>query len=137
MQLYLILLIIFAIFIAIFAMQNTMAVVVRLLFWNVNTSLVLLVLVSLAIGAIMMFLVDLANRISMGKERKEMDRQIAALANEKEELQKMVAGKEQSPEGSGAPVTEEPAEPQGPSEPEAPEVLPDEGASPAEDGNDA
>ncbi|MCL2121042.1 MAG: LapA family protein [Clostridiales bacterium] len=91
MQLNLILLMIFAIVVAIFAIQNTLPVIIRFLFWNVNTSLVIVILVSVAAGALMMFLVDLTKRLSLNKERKERNKQIAALTKENETMQKALS----------------------------------------------
>ncbi|MCL2165945.1 MAG: LapA family protein [Clostridiales bacterium] len=100
MQFNLILLMIFAIVVAIFAIQNTLPVIIRFLLWNVNTSLVIVILVSVAAGALMMFLVDFTKRLSLNKERKEQNRQIAALTKEIETMQKTLPASG-NPLGSG------------------------------------
>ena len=91
MQVQLILILIFAIIVAAFAIQNTMAVVIRFLFWEANLSLVLVILGSIALGALFIYLVDLVRQIKVKREIKEFNRQIAELTKEKETLQGALA----------------------------------------------
>jgi putative membrane protein len=64
-----------AIFAVIFALQNTIMVTVTFLFWQFNGSLALILLVTLAIGAVVTFLAYLPallrNHSSMRKLRKQ------------------------------------------------------------------
>ena len=94
MQVQLILILIFAIIVAAFAIQNTMAVVIRFLFWEANLSLVLVILGSIALGALFIYLVDLVRQIKVKREIKEFNRQIAELTKEKETLQGALAAYE-------------------------------------------
>jgi len=111
LQGYLILLLIFAIVVAVFAVQNTAAVAISFLFWEANTSLVLVILVSVAVGAVMLYLVNFTRQLSMNKEHKELQRQIAALSKDKEMLQSSLSAYQKAdsadagamPEAAGGP----------------------------------
>ena len=92
MQGFLVLILIFAVLVAAFAIQNTMPVVVKFLFWEANTSLVLVILGAAAAGAVILFLINLVNQIRMNRERKELNRQIQSLTEEKEKLERVLAG---------------------------------------------
>ena len=88
MQIYLIIFLIFAVLVAAFAVQNTMPVVVKLLLWEANLSLVLVILGSVAVGAILLFTIDTVKHIGNKREIKDMNRQIKELTKEKELLEK-------------------------------------------------
>jgi uncharacterized integral membrane protein len=94
MQGYLVLALIFAVIVALFAIQNTTVVVVRFLLWEANISLVLVILGAAAAGAIMMFLINFIKEIGVNRERKELLRQHAGLTEEKEKLEKALADKD-------------------------------------------
>ena len=91
MQGYIVLALVFAIIIAVFAVQNTMMVVIRFFLWEANTSLVIVVLIAAAIGAVMLFLVNLLKNIGIKKEMKDLRRQVALLTTEKDKLLKTQA----------------------------------------------
>ena len=91
MQTQLIVFLIFALLIAAFALQNTMPVVVKILFWEANLSLVLVVLGSVAVGAILLFTINIVKQMNANKEIKELKRQILFLTNEKEKLETTLA----------------------------------------------
>jgi uncharacterized integral membrane protein len=95
MQGYLVLALIFAIIVALFAVQNTTVVVIKFLVWEANISLVLVILGAAAAGAIMLFFIDFLKQISVNRERKELLRQNAALMEEKEKWKKMMTDKDE------------------------------------------
>ncbi len=94
MQGYLVLTLIFAIIVALFAIQNTTVVVIKFLVWEANISLVLVILGAVAAGAIMLFLINLVKQIGINRERKELTRQNTRLMKEKEELEKLLSDKD-------------------------------------------
>ena len=102
MQGYIVLALVFAIIIAVFAVQNTMMVVIRFFLWEANTSLVIVVLVAAAIGAVMLFLVNLLKNIGTKKEMKDLRRQVALLTTEKDKLQKAQAALPVPAESAGS-----------------------------------
>lgn len=91
MQVYLILALIFAILVAAFAIQNTAVVTVHFLFWQGSISLVLVILGSVAAGALIFFVLGLIKQIAYGKERRELvrekERLTGRLAEQKRELE--------------------------------------------------
>ncbi len=52
MQKKLILLLIFSVFVAVFALQNSIEAEIRLLFWSIRTSMALILILTFAVGAI-------------------------------------------------------------------------------------
>ncbi len=84
MQVYIVLILIFAIIITLFALFNSVIVPVSLLFFEVEVSLALVIIVSTLIGAVLTALIGTARKIRSGKEIKglnkkatELDKQIA------------------------------------------------------------
>ena len=67
MQRTLLIIIVFTILVAIFALQNSAAVVIRLWFWSADTSLALVVILTFAAGALMGILFSIPGR----KRKKE------------------------------------------------------------------
>jgi lipopolysaccharide assembly protein A len=63
----------FSILIAIFALQNTAIVQVRLLLWDYETSLVLVILASAMSGAILTFLASLGPRMRRTREIRSLE----------------------------------------------------------------
>ena len=59
----------------IFALLNTAAVEVNLLFSRVKTPLVLLILVCMLIGALIIYLFSISNHVKVHKEIKELQKQ--------------------------------------------------------------
>jgi len=106
MKLSLILILLFAIIIAVFAVQNIAQVTVTLLFWKVEVSLVIVILVALTFGAIMVFLIDLGARIGISKERKELNAKVSQLTEENERLRK-ASGPKSAPAAQSATVTKD------------------------------
>ena len=69
MQKKLIFLIVFMVLVAVFALQNSVEVTLKLWFWSVKTSMVLILILTFAAGAIAGILFSLPSRA--GKEKKE------------------------------------------------------------------
>lgn len=66
----------FAILIAVFALQNTVTVNVRLLVWEYETSLVLIILGSAMLGAILTFVASLGPRIRRAREARQLEQTV-------------------------------------------------------------
>ena len=96
MQINIIVFLIFAVLVAAFAVQNTMPVVVKFLLWEANLSLVLVILGSVAVGAILLFTINIVKQHSGKREMKEMARQVLELTRDKAELEKTLAGMKQT-----------------------------------------
>jgi uncharacterized integral membrane protein len=69
MQKKLIYLLVFTVLVAVFALQNSMEVTLKLWFWSVKTSMVLILILTFAAGAIAGILFSLPGR--SGKRKKE------------------------------------------------------------------
>ena len=93
MHVYLIVSLIFALLIAIFAIQNVAVVPIRILFWSYEASLVLVILGSVLIGVIITMLFELFQRLRRGAEHRELEKQVHHLTKENEDLQKALAEK--------------------------------------------
>ena len=126
MQVQLILFFIAALLVAAFALQNTMPVIVKILFWEANLSLVIVIIGSAALGAISLFAIDMAKQLRVNREMKEVNEKLEALTKEKEELERNLAAYTQ---GIHPPAPVEPAAQEPP--------LPDEGESVAQDRYEA
>ena len=72
MQVYLILALIFALLVAAFAIQNTAVVTINFLFWEGSISLVLVILGSVAAGALLFFVLGVIKQFANNRERKEL-----------------------------------------------------------------
>jgi len=66
----------FAIMIAVFALQNTVAANVRFLVWEYETSLVLIIIGSAMSGAILTFVASLGPRIRRAREIRHLEQTI-------------------------------------------------------------
>ncbi len=66
----------FAIVIAIFALQNTVTVHVRFLAWEYETSLVLIILGSATLGAILTFVASLGPRIRRARDIRQLEQTV-------------------------------------------------------------
>jgi uncharacterized integral membrane protein len=66
----------FAILIAVFALQNTVTVNVRLFVWEYETSLVLIILGSATLGAMLTFLASLGPRIRRVRETRQLEQTV-------------------------------------------------------------
>jgi len=72
MQLSLIFALIFALIVAFFAIQNTTVVTIQFLFWQSELSLVLVILGSVAAGALLLFFINLIKQYSNHREKKSL-----------------------------------------------------------------
>lgn len=79
MQIALVLALIIAIAVAVFAIQNAASVVVSVLFWNIETSLVILVLGSALAGALVSALLAGVRWVRLSKELRACRRRILEL----------------------------------------------------------
>ncbi|MDW7675153.1 MAG: LapA family protein [Bacillota bacterium] len=87
MQMYLVIALIFALFVAMFAIQNTVPVAISFLFWTFqDISLVLVILGSAVFGAICVFLLGMVKQVSQSMKIKELDNENKRLRAENEDL---------------------------------------------------
>lgn len=86
---------VFAILVAIFAIQNSGVVEIRFFFTDLAISQAVVILASSIIGAIIVFLLSLINRIKQNLKIKELSKEVEMLIREKEELKKLVTQKEE------------------------------------------
>lgn len=89
MQVYIVLILIFAIIITLFALFNSVIVPVSLLFFEVEVSLALVIIVSTLIGAVLTALIGTARKIRSGKEIKGLNKKTV-------ELEKQIAIKDEA-----------------------------------------
>lgn len=89
MQVYIVLILIFAIIITLFALFNSVVVPVSLLFFEVEVSLALVIVVSTLIGAVLIALIGTVRKIKSGKEIKELNKKST-------ELEKQIALKDEA-----------------------------------------
>lgn len=80
-----------AIFAVIFALQNTIMVTVTFLFWQFNGSLALILLVTLAVGAVVTFLAYLPGLIRNHSLVRKLRRQATTLENDLNENKQHLA----------------------------------------------
>lgn len=78
-QVYLIIAFLLAIGVAVFAIQNSTPVQVRLFLWQFQSTLVQIILSSAAIGAVVAFLLGLPRSIRRGLRLREQERYIREL----------------------------------------------------------
>ena len=78
---------IFAILVAIFAIQNAVAVEINFLFARFTISQALIILISAIVGAIVVLLISLMNQISQRKKNKELKKEVHRLNEEIEAMQ--------------------------------------------------
>ncbi len=79
MQVYIVLILIFAIVITMFALFNSVVVPVSLLFFEVDVSLALVIIISTLIGAVLITLIDMARKLRSGKEIKGLHKKAIEL----------------------------------------------------------
>jgi putative membrane protein len=91
MQIFLFFALFIAVIAVVFAVQNTAPVVVSFFFWKFNGSLALVLLVSLAAGALISFFVSLPSNIktrwTIRQQRKKLNELEANLAASQEDLE--------------------------------------------------
>ncbi len=90
MQKKLLLIILFALITAFFAIQNASPVLVRIFKWEVEVSLVFIVLGAIAFGALIMALVSSFKQLKLGKEIRVLKKEKEKLMNEIEEMEKTI-----------------------------------------------
>jgi uncharacterized integral membrane protein len=83
-QFYLILALVLAILVAIFAVQNAQEVSVRFLLWTFQSSVVVVILISLGVGALLAALMSLPQMLRASRRLKESERQRERLAGHSE-----------------------------------------------------
>jgi len=88
MHIYLIVSLVFALLVAFFAVQNVEPVSVAFLFWNVEISLVLVILGSMFFGVLVTSLFDLFQRTRKGIDHKTLVKQVDQLASDNDGLKK-------------------------------------------------
>jgi uncharacterized integral membrane protein len=76
-----------AILIALFALQNTLAVNVRFLLWEYDTSLVLIILGSTMFGAMLTFLASLGPRIRRVRTTRQLEETVRSQGERIRELE--------------------------------------------------
>ncbi len=89
MQVYIVLILIFAIIITLFALFNSVVVPVSLLFFEVEISLALVIIISTLIGAVLVALIGTAKKVKSVKE-------IKALQKKSTEIEKQIAIKDEA-----------------------------------------
>lgn len=80
MQVYLIVALLFALIVAVFAVQNATAVDIRFLFWKIDqVPLSLLILISVAAGAIIVFVVGAFRQLRTSMQVRELTAKLQEL----------------------------------------------------------
>lgn len=90
MQIGFILSLIFAILIAVFAVQNSTIVLVDFLFIQVEISQAIVILVSAALGAVIVTLLGIIRQIKLTLKNKELNKKVETLENIKAELENRI-----------------------------------------------
>lgn len=88
MQFTFIISLVFAIFIAIFAVMNSGVVAINLFFSKFETSLAIVILGSAALGAIIIYLVGTVNKFKSSRKIKELEKKVLKLEGELSEANK-------------------------------------------------
>ncbi|HHW08115.1 MAG TPA: LapA family protein [Clostridia bacterium] len=87
-QVYWVTALLFALMVAVFAVQNAETVNIRLLYWQFqDISLVLVILGSAAVGALLLFILGSIKQFSLMLRLKEAENKIRKLENQLKELQ--------------------------------------------------
>lgn len=94
MQKSLILILILAIIIGVFALSNGDVVEIDFIFSKVELSQAIVIFISVLLGAAIATLFGLVREVKLKKEAKELTKQINVLTNEKNELQNLAKNKE-------------------------------------------
>jgi len=94
MELYLILAAIIGVLIAAFAIQNASPVAVKFLIWQFESSLAVVIILSLLAGMVLILLISLPGRIKRRKELFDKNRKINQLEKEIEALKQKMGGSE-------------------------------------------
>ncbi len=102
MELYLILAAILGIFVAIFAIQNAAAVTVKFLLWEFQSSLAVLIIISMLAGMLLVFLLSIPGRIKRRKELYDKQKKIRELEKRLAELEAQTSTSQTSSQEGGA-----------------------------------
>jgi len=81
-QFYLVLALVLATLVAIFAVQNAQEVNIRFLMWAFQSSVVVVILISLGVGAMLAALISLPQTLKARRRLKESERQLQRLAGQ-------------------------------------------------------
>lgn len=101
MQVFLFSALVFSLVVAIFAIQNAVQVTVNFLFWNFQTSLVVVILSAALIGALAIFSVGMFRQFGLTRKIKEESNKVRELEGKVlhyEQKDKERAAKQQTPE---------------------------------------
>lgn len=85
---------IFAVLVAIFAIQNAGAVEIRFFFKQFTISQAIIILLSSVVGAIIVFLLGLVNQIKQNLKIKQIEKELEILISERDDLQSRFEGLE-------------------------------------------
>ena len=96
MEFYLILAALIGVLIAAFAIQNASPVAVKFLVWQFESSLAVVIILSLLAGMILIFLISLPGRLKRRKELFDKNRKINELERQLKELQQKLNSSEAS-----------------------------------------
>lgn len=88
MQIFLISALFFSVLVAVFAVQNAVQVTVNLLFWNYQTSLVLVILCAAVLGAFIMFFVAMFRQFNLTRKIKDYETRVRHLEGKIQELER-------------------------------------------------
>jgi len=100
MQLYLVGALIFALIVAVFAVQNTTMVAISFLFWEFKVSLVLVILGAAVVGAFCIFLVGSFKNIGAWRKQRELEGKNKLLNNKITELENKIKELEEQKEAA-------------------------------------
>jgi lipopolysaccharide assembly protein A len=78
----------FALVIALFALQNTVTVNVRVLAWEYDASLVLIILASAMLGALLTFLASLGSRMRRARVTRQLEETVQSQGERIRELER-------------------------------------------------
>ncbi len=94
MEFYLILAALIGVLIAAFAIQNATPVAVKFLVWQFESSLAVVIILSLLAGMVLIFLISVPGRLKRRKELYDKGRRISELEKRLAELEKKLASQE-------------------------------------------
>jgi len=95
MQFNIVLILIFAVVIALFALFNASVVTVSFVFTEVDVSLAMVIIVSALIGALIVVLLDSVKGIRNNKTKKEINKKMTELEKQLEEKDTQISQKEE------------------------------------------
>ncbi|EJO5347845.1 LapA family protein [Clostridium botulinum] len=87
---------IMALIVAIFAIQNAAAIPIKILFWQVNLSLAIIILVSVIIGAVITGIMSIKKEMAIKKQNKELLNKMKELEKNNTDLMENLDQKDKS-----------------------------------------